>query len=88
MVDWIYRLCNMAFESGGVTEDWRSAVIVPLYNGKGERTECKNYGGISLLSVVEKIYAGTLVDKVCRVTGVLLAFFQHGKFLHNILRLQ
>ena len=42
VVDWIWRLYNMAFESGGVSEDWRSAVIVPLYRGKGERTECKN----------------------------------------------
>ena len=33
----------MIFESGGVPEDWKSAVIVPLYKGKGERTECKNY---------------------------------------------
>ena len=30
----------MAFESGDVPEDWRSAVIVPLYKGR-ERTECK-----------------------------------------------
>ena len=60
MVDWIFRLCNMAFES--VPEDWRSTVIVLLYKGKGERTECKNYRGISL-SVVGKIYAGILVDK-------------------------
>ena len=51
----------MAFESGVVQEDWRSAVIVPLYKGKGERTECKNYKGISLLSVVIKIYAGTVI---------------------------
>ena len=29
-------------------EDWRSAVIVPLYKCKGERTDCKNYRGISL----------------------------------------
>ena len=27
----------MGFESGVVPEDWRSAVIVPLYKGKGER---------------------------------------------------
>ena len=32
----------MVFESGVVPEDWRSAMIVPLYKGKGERTECKN----------------------------------------------
>ena len=52
MVDWIWRLCNMEFESSVVPEDWRSVVIVPLYKGKGERTECKNYRGISLLSVI------------------------------------
>ena len=37
----------MAFERGVVAEDWRSAVIVPLYKVKGERAECKNYRGIS-----------------------------------------
>ena len=63
---------RVAFESGGVPEDWRSAVIVQLYKGKRERTECKNYRGISLLSMVEKIYAGILVDGVHRVTGGLI----------------
>ena len=42
----------MAFERGVVPENWRSAVIVPLYKGKGERTECNNYTIISLVSVV------------------------------------
>ena len=44
------------------------AVIVPLYKGKGERNECKNYRGISLLNMVGKIYAGILVYRVCRMT--------------------
>ena len=61
-VDWIWKLCNMAFESGVVFEDWRYAVIVPLYKGKGERTECNNYRNISLLSVVGKIYVSILFD--------------------------
>ena len=43
-------------------------VIVPLYKGKGERNECKNYRGISLLSGVGKIFAG----RVRRVTGGLI----------------
>ena len=50
----------MAFESGGVPGDWRSAVIVPLYKCKAERNECKNYRGISLLSVVIKNICGDL----------------------------
>ena len=40
-------------------------MIVPLYKGKGERTDCKKYRGIiSLLNVVEKIYAVIFVDRV------------------------
>ena len=41
-------------------------MIVPLYKDERERTECKNYRGISLLSVVGKIYAGILVERVWR----------------------
>ena len=52
-----------------MTEDWRSTVIVPLYKGKGDRTECKNYRGISLLSVDRKIYVGILGNRVHRMTG-------------------
>ena len=37
-------------------------MIVPLYKGKEEINECKNYIGISLLSVAGKIYAGILVE--------------------------
>ena len=41
--------------------------IVPLYKGKGEQSEYKNYRSISLLSMVGKIYAGILADRVCGV---------------------
>ena len=46
VMDWIWRLCNIAFEIGVVAENWRSDVIVSLHKGKGERTECKNSRGI------------------------------------------
>ena len=39
VVDWIWRLYNVAFESGVVPENLRSGVIVPLYKGKGERSK-------------------------------------------------
>ena len=36
--DWNWRLFNMAFKSSVVPDDWRSAVTVPMYKSKGERT--------------------------------------------------
>ena len=53
-------------------------MIVPLYKGKEENTECNNYRGISLLNVVRKLYAGILVDRVYRVTGGLIDDEQGG----------
>ena len=73
VVDWIWRLCHMAFESGVGPEDWISAVIIPLHKSKGERTEYKNYRGISL-SVAGKIYASILH----KVTGDLIDDEQRG----------
>ena len=49
-------------------EDWRSAVIVPLYKRKGVRDGCRNFRGISLLSVAGKIYEKILVDRLRRMT--------------------
>ena len=68
----------MVSESGVVPEDWRYAVIVPVYKCKGESTECKDYRGISLLSVVGKIYAGILIDRVRRVTRDLIDYEEGG----------
>ena len=51
-----------------ISEDWKSAVIVPLYKGKGERTECRNYTGISLLSVFGKMQEVTESFRAGRVS--------------------
>ena len=64
----------MAFERGVGPEGWRSALIVALYKGKGERNECKNYIGVKFLSVA----AGILVERVRRVTGGLIDDEQRG----------
>ncbi|KAI8428678.1 hypothetical protein MSG28_007400 [Choristoneura fumiferana] len=48
--------------------DWCKAVIVPLYKGKGSQQDCKNYRGISLLSVVGKLYAKVIIERVMTET--------------------
>ena len=36
----------------------------PLYKGKGDKCECNNARGISLLSVVGKLYGRVLINRV------------------------
>ena len=43
--------------------DWRDACIVPLYKGKGDKCECSNSRGISLLSVVGKLFGRALIKR-------------------------
>ena len=64
VVQWLHRIFCMAWGSGTVPADWRKAQIVPVHK-KGSRTQCKNYRGISLLSVPGKVYA-TVLDKRIR----------------------
>ena len=51
VLEWLVRLLIVSFEMGVVPMDWRGACIVRLYKGKGDKCECRNSRGISLLSV-------------------------------------
>ena len=68
MASQLYRLFNLCWRNGQVPGDWCKAVIVPLYKGKGSRQDCINYRGISLLSVVGKLYAKVLIERVVNET--------------------
>ena len=43
--------------------DWRGAGIVPLYKGMGDKCECSNSRGISLLGVAVKLYGRVLIKR-------------------------
>ncbi len=55
VVEWMLLKCERAWKSGEVPDDWKKAIIAPLYKGKGSRSECGSYRGISLLSVPGKV---------------------------------
>ena len=57
VMKWLVLLFNMVWRVGVAPADWRKAQIIPIFK-KGSRLECSNCRGISLLSVVCKVYAG------------------------------
>ncbi|CAG5022251.1 unnamed protein product [Parnassius apollo] len=64
----LYTLFNLCWELKRVPGGRCKAVIVPIYNGKGSQQDCKNYRGISLLSIVGKLYAKVLIERVIKET--------------------
>ena len=62
--EWLVGLLNISFDMGVVPMDWSGACIVLLYKGKGDKCECSNSRGISLLSVVGKLYGRVLSKRV------------------------
>ena len=55
VLEWLVRVFNMCFMLSIAPVDWVTACMVPLYKGKGDVHECRNFRGISLLSVVGKV---------------------------------
>ena len=70
----------MVWRVGKAPCDWRNAVLVPIHK-KGSKMDCTKYRGMILMSIVGKVYAGVLnervkvlmVDKVMNEQGVFRA---------------
>jgi len=64
VIDKLHSLFWSCWESGTVPQDLRDAVIVSLYKNKGEKSDCSNYRGITLLSIAGKILARLLLNRL------------------------
>jgi len=67
--DWMHAMCILAWKEGRVPQDWTKATIVPVYKGKGDKSECGSYRGISLLSIPSKVYGKILIRRVQEITN-------------------
>ena len=78
VLEWLVRLFNICFMLSIVPVDWVIACMVPLYKGKGDMYECSNFRGISLLSVVGKVYGRVLINRIRDKTENVIAEVQGG----------
>ncbi|XP_066282992.1 uncharacterized protein [Branchiostoma lanceolatum] len=63
----LHELLCQCWKEGAVPQDMRDSKIVTLYKNKGERSDCNNYRGISLLSVVGKVYTKVVLARLQRL---------------------
>jgi exonuclease III len=60
----LYELLLQCWRENSVPQDMRDAKIITLYKNKGERSDCNNYRGISLLCIVGKVFARVILTRL------------------------
>ena len=63
----LHSLLRQCWTEGQVPQDMRDCNIVTLYKNKGDRSDCNNYRGISLLSIVGKLFARIALNRLQRL---------------------
>jgi len=60
----LHEFLVCCWEQSKLPRDFRDAVIITLYKNKGEKSDCSNYRGITLLSIAGKILARVLLNRL------------------------
>ena len=69
---------NKIWERGEAPEEWKEALVLSIYEGKGADTDPANYHPISLLNTIYKIFAAMLQARLARIHDKNLRRTQYG----------
>ena len=64
MICGLHAVLTAVWHSGTIPPDWKKGLVVPIWKGKGERQDCNNYHGITLLSIPGKVLAHLLLTRI------------------------
>jgi len=69
---------NKCWLSQSVPQGFKDEKITTLYKNKGERGDCNNYCGISLLSITGKMFVKILLKRLQQVADTIYPESQCG----------
>jgi sorting nexin-29 len=62
----IYRLIVKIWKKEKIPSEWTEGILCPIYK-KGDRKQCNNYRGITLLNITYKIFAILLYNRLSEI---------------------
>ena len=60
----LHQLFICCWNAGQLPKDLRDAIVITLYKNKGDKSDCSNYRGITLLAIAGKILARILLNRL------------------------
>ena len=64
------KLFNCIMNTEQMPSAWRQSILIPIFKGKGDIQECKNYRGIKLLSHTFKIWERVVDRRMRQSTNI------------------
>ena len=74
----LHKVLCQCWQEGAVPQDMRDAKIITLCKNKGERNDCNNYRGISLLGIVGKVFARVILVRLQKLAERVYPESQYG----------
>ena len=74
----LHDVLYQCWQEGAVPQDTRDPKIITLHKNKGERNDCNNYRGISLLSIVGKVFARGILMRLKKLAELIYLESQCG----------
>ena len=59
----LHSLLQTIWRTEQIPSTWKKAIIIPIHK-KGDNSECKNYRGISLLSIIGKVFMKVIKSRL------------------------
>jgi hypothetical protein len=70
----IYKLIKLIWNQEELPHQWKESIVVPIHK-KGDKTDCSNYRGISLLSTSYKILSNILLSRLIQYADEIIVDF-------------
>jgi hypothetical protein len=73
----VHKLINCIWNKEELPEQWKESIIAPIYK-TGDKVDCSNYRGISLLSASYKILSNILLSRLTPYVDGIIGDHQYG----------
>jgi len=73
----IHKLVISVWNKKELPEEWKESILVPIYT-KGDKTDCSNYRGISLMPTTYKILSNILLSRLTPYAEEIIGNHQCG----------